>query len=170
MHYRPKSEGVPRVNVSVDFAEQEWYKVMTRKVSPIIQLEERALVAAGMSMLWASPNPRGFPIYGYQGKAGDSLMNVFDPKAGDAMVVVVLLEGRHLWLDQIKNNFLHPTAESMAAYANAVLGEGNEDDNGVDSVPTRGEVIVLSSRGSDGSHEDLICRSTRAGPPTRDCS
>ncbi|KAM0040911.1 hypothetical protein Hdeb2414_s0011g00359911 [Helianthus debilis subsp. tardiflorus] len=68
MHYRAESEGVPRVNVLVDFTEQEWYKVLTRKVTPIIQLEERVLVAAGMSMLWAPQNPRGFPIYRYQGK------------------------------------------------------------------------------------------------------
>ncbi|MFS7955296.1 hypothetical protein Hanom_Chr07g00640991 [Helianthus anomalus] len=53
LNYRAGSEGVPRVNVSVDFVEQEWYKVLTRKVAPIIQLEERALVAVGMSMLWA---------------------------------------------------------------------------------------------------------------------
>ncbi|KAM0042599.1 hypothetical protein Hdeb2414_s0010g00331641 [Helianthus debilis subsp. tardiflorus] len=99
MHYRADSEGVSRVNVSVEFTEQEWYKVLTRKVTPIIQLEERALVAAGMSMLWASQNPRGFPIYGYQGKAGYSLMNVFEPKAGGAMVVAALPEGRPLWVD-----------------------------------------------------------------------
>ncbi|MFS7907149.1 hypothetical protein Hanom_Chr01g00067871 [Helianthus anomalus] len=165
MHYRAESEWAPCVNISLDFTEQEWYKVLTRKVSPIIQLEERALVAAGMSMLWASPNPRGFPIYGYQGKAGYSLMNVFDPKAVGAMVVAILPEGRPLSLDQIRNNFLHPTPESMAAYANAVLGEDDEDDIDVGSVPTREEVIVLSSEGSDGSHEGLIHRSTRAGPP-----
>ncbi|MFS7907121.1 hypothetical protein Hanom_Chr01g00067541 [Helianthus anomalus] len=162
MHYRAESEGAPRVNVSVDFTEYEWYKFLTHMVSPIIQLEERALFAAGMSMLWASPNPRGFPIYGYQRKASYSLKNVFDPKAGGAMVVVVLTEGRPLWLDQIRNNFLHPPAESMAAYANAVLREDDEDDIDVGSVPTREEVIVLSSEGSDGSHEGLIHRSTRA--------
>ncbi|MFS7921511.1 hypothetical protein Hanom_Chr03g00237611 [Helianthus anomalus] len=83
VHYRAESEGVPRVNVSEDFTEQEW-----------------ALVAVGMSMLWAPQNPRGFPIYGYQGKAGYSLMNVFDPKAGGAMVVAELPEGRPLWLEQ----------------------------------------------------------------------
>ncbi|KAM0054583.1 hypothetical protein Hdeb2414_s0006g00196451 [Helianthus debilis subsp. tardiflorus] len=40
-----------------------------------------------MSMLWAPQNPGGFSIFGYQGKVGYSLMNVFDPKAGGAMVV-----------------------------------------------------------------------------------
>ncbi|MFS7991978.1 hypothetical protein Hanom_Chr12g01076951 [Helianthus anomalus] len=108
MHYRAESEGVPRVNVSIDFADQEWYKVLTRKVTPIVQLEEKALVAAGMSMLWAPRDPRGFSIYGYQGK-GYSLMNVFDSKAGGAMVIDVLPEGRPLWVDHIKDNFLHPT-------------------------------------------------------------
>ncbi|KAM0051164.1 hypothetical protein Hdeb2414_s0007g00232731 [Helianthus debilis subsp. tardiflorus] len=53
MHYHEESEGVPRMNVSVNFADQEWYKVLTRKVTSISQLEERALVGAGMSMLWA---------------------------------------------------------------------------------------------------------------------
>ncbi|KAJ0606811.1 hypothetical protein HanHA89_Chr03g0089361 [Helianthus annuus] len=65
MHYRAESEGVTCVNVSMDFAEQEWYKVLTRKVTSIAQLEERALVGAGMSMLWAPQNPREVPVYGY---------------------------------------------------------------------------------------------------------
>ncbi|KAJ0442425.1 hypothetical protein HanIR_Chr16g0809131 [Helianthus annuus] len=91
-------------------------------------------------------------------------MNVFDPKAGGAMVVAALPEGRPLWVDQIRNNFLHPTGESMAAYANAILGEDDGDDIDVDSDPTRGEVIIRSSEGSDESHQDLICRSARAGP------
>ncbi|KAJ0539826.1 hypothetical protein HanHA300_Chr08g0290911 [Helianthus annuus] len=165
IHYRDESEEVPRVNVSVDFTEQEWYKVLTRKVTSTAQLEERALVATGMSMLWAPRNPRGFPVYGYQGKAGYNLMNVFDSKAGGAMVVAILPEGRPLWLDQIRDNFLHPTSESMATYANAILGEDGGDDLDDAISPTREEVIVLSSEGSDGSHEGLIPRSTRAGPP-----
>ncbi|KAM0005224.1 hypothetical protein Hdeb2414_s0216g00836411 [Helianthus debilis subsp. tardiflorus] len=68
MHYRAESEWVPHVNLSVDLFEHEWYKVLTQKVTPIIQLEERALVAARMSMLWTPQNSRGFPIDGYQGK------------------------------------------------------------------------------------------------------
>ncbi|MFS7938185.1 hypothetical protein Hanom_Chr05g00436421 [Helianthus anomalus] len=142
MHYRAESEGVPLVNVLVDFVAQYWYKVLTKKVIPIIQLEEKALVAAGMT--------------------GYNLMNVFDPKAGGAMVVAILPEGRPLWLDQIRNNFLHPTGESMATYANVVLGADHSDDIDVDSVPAREDIIVLSSEGSDGSHEGLIRRSTRA--------
>ncbi|KAF5821166.1 hypothetical protein HanXRQr2_Chr01g0010671 [Helianthus annuus] len=159
MHYRAESEGVPRVNVLVDFVEQKWYKVLTRKVTPIIQLKERDLVAVGLSMLWAPQNPRGFPIYGYQGK----------DIAGGAMVVAALPEGRPLWLKQIRNNFLHPTSVSMAAYANTVLGEDDGDDIADDIdvglTPTRGEVIILSSEKSTESCQDLIQRSSRAGPP-----
>ncbi|KAJ0591910.1 hypothetical protein HanHA300_Chr03g0078771 [Helianthus annuus] len=164
MHYREGSEGVPRVNVSIDFAQQKWYKVLTRKVTSITQLEERVLVAAGMSMLWGPQNPRGVPVYGYQGKVGYSLMNVLDPNAGGAMVVAYLPEGRPVWLDQIRDYFLHPTSESLAAYANTVLGEDGGDDLDHALSPTREEVIVLSSEGSDRSREGLIPRSPRAGP------
>ncbi|KAJ0611213.1 hypothetical protein HanHA300_Chr01g0012651 [Helianthus annuus] len=128
MHYREESEGVPRVNVSIDFAEQEWYKVLTRKVTSITQLEERVLVAAGMSMLWVPQNPRGVPVYGYQGKFGYSLMNILESKAGGAMVVAYLPEGKPVWLEQIRDRFLHPTSESLATYANTVLGEDGGDD------------------------------------------
>ncbi|KAJ0463404.1 hypothetical protein HanHA300_Chr14g0515301 [Helianthus annuus] len=69
MHYRSESEGVPRVNVSISYTEQDWYTTLTRKVTPIIQLEERALVAAGMSMLWAPQNPRVFQFMDIKGKA-----------------------------------------------------------------------------------------------------
>ncbi|MFS7888317.1 hypothetical protein Hanom_Chr00s000001g01593531 [Helianthus anomalus] len=165
MNYRADSEGVPCVNVLVDFTEQEWYKVLTREVTPIIQLEERALVAAEMSMLWAPQNPRGFLIYGYQGKGGYNLMNVFDPKAGGAMVVVVLPEGRPLGVEQIRDNFLHPTSESMATYAKTILGEDDGDDIDADLTPTRGEVIILSSEESAESYQDLIHHFARAGPP-----
>ncbi|MFS7946117.1 hypothetical protein Hanom_Chr06g00532271 [Helianthus anomalus] len=50
---------------------------------------KRALVAAGMSMLWVPQNPRAYPVYGYRGK-GYNLMNVFDSNVGGAMVVVAL--------------------------------------------------------------------------------
>ncbi|MFS7968063.1 hypothetical protein Hanom_Chr09g00793171 [Helianthus anomalus] len=150
MHYRKES--------------QEWYKVLTCKVTSITQLEERVLVAAGMSMLWAPQNPRGVPVYGYQGKVGYSFMNVLDLKAGGAMIVAYLPEGRPVWLDQIRDRFLYPTSESLATYANIILGEDGGDDLDDAINPTREEVIVLSSEGSDGSHEGLIPRSTRAGP------
>ncbi|KAJ0792536.1 hypothetical protein HanOQP8_Chr01g0019101 [Helianthus annuus] len=65
MHYRAEGEGVPKVNVSINFVEQDWYKTLIRKATPISQLEERALVGADMSMLWIPKNPRGISIYGY---------------------------------------------------------------------------------------------------------
>ncbi|MFS7918811.1 hypothetical protein Hanom_Chr03g00205531 [Helianthus anomalus] len=142
----------------------EWYKVLTRKVTSITQLEERALVGAGMSMLWVPRNPRGVPVYGYQGKVGYSFLNVLDPKAAGAMVEAILPEGKSVWLDQIRDRLLHPTSDSFSAYANVILGE----DDGVDlddaTDPNREEVIVLSSEGSDRSREGLIPRSPRAGP------
>ncbi|KAM0066439.1 hypothetical protein Hdeb2414_s0002g00049021 [Helianthus debilis subsp. tardiflorus] len=128
MHYRTESEGISRVNVSTDFADQEWHKTLTRKATSISQLEERALVGADMSMLWVPKNPRGIPVYGYQGKVGYSLLNVLDPKAGGAMVEAILPEGKPAWLDQIRDRFLHPTSDSFAAYANVILGEDDEDD------------------------------------------
>ncbi|KAJ0442802.1 hypothetical protein HanRHA438_Chr16g0760311 [Helianthus annuus] len=147
MHYHLESEGIPRVNMSINFTEQEW-----------------ALVVAGMSMLWAPQNPRGFLVYGYRGKAGYSLMNVFDPKAGGAMVVASLPEGRPLWLDHIRDNFLHPSNESMANYANTILGDNGEDGIGFNVNPTREEPILLSSEESDDASFHLIRRSSRAGP------
>ncbi|KAJ0569803.1 hypothetical protein HanHA300_Chr05g0170721 [Helianthus annuus] len=65
MHYQAEGEGVPKVNVSINFAKQDWYKTLIRKATPISQLEERALVGAGMSMLWIPKNPRGIPVYSY---------------------------------------------------------------------------------------------------------
>ncbi|KAJ0955844.1 hypothetical protein HanPSC8_Chr01g0007601 [Helianthus annuus] len=116
-----------------------------------------------MSMLWALQNPRGFPVYGYRGK-GYSLMNVFDPKAGGAMVVASLPEGRPLWLDQIRDNFLHPSNESLATYANTNLGDDGEGDTDFDVNPTREEPIILSSKESDDASFHLIRRLSRVGP------
>ncbi|KAJ0699135.1 hypothetical protein HanRHA438_Chr10g0435971 [Helianthus annuus] len=98
----------------------------------------------------APQNPRGFPIYGYHGKAGYSLMNVFDPKAGGAMVVAALPEGRPLWVEQIRNNFLHPTGECLATYANIVLGEDGEDD--IDGETTE-QVETRKKRKKDKTEE-----------------
>ncbi|KAJ0524678.1 hypothetical protein HanHA300_Chr09g0303281 [Helianthus annuus] len=187
MHYRSESEGIPRVNVSIPFTEQDWYTTLTWKVTPIVQMEERALVVAGMSILWAPQNPRGFRFMDTKGKvlflpnllfaspfrslhtflcfaAGYSLMNIFDPKAGGGMVVAVLPEGRPLRVDQIRDNFLHPTSESMATYTNVVLGEDGGDKTDVDPAPTREEPIILSSEESADSCQGLIHRSTRVGP------
>ncbi|KAJ0786073.1 hypothetical protein HanOQP8_Chr02g0050921 [Helianthus annuus] len=164
MSYRSESEGVSRVNVSISYTEQDCYTTLTRKVTLIVQLEERALVAVGMSMLWAPQNPRGFLVYGYKGKAGYSLINIIYPKASGAMVVATLPEGRPLWVDQIRDNFLHLSSESMAIYANAVLGDDGEDETDVDPTPTREEPILISSEESAGSYQDLIHCSMRAGP------
>ncbi|KAM0071104.1 hypothetical protein Hdeb2414_s0001g00021021 [Helianthus debilis subsp. tardiflorus] len=170
MHYREESEGVPRVNVSVDFVDQELYKVLTRKATSISQLEEMALVGASMSMLWAPLNPRVFLFMAIRGKVsllpilGYGLLNVLDPMAAGAMVEAILPEGKPVWLDQIRDRFLHPTSDSFVAYANVILGEDGGDDVDDTIDPTREEVIVLSSGGSDGPPEGLTSRSTRAGP------
>ncbi|MFS8007917.1 hypothetical protein Hanom_Chr14g01266671 [Helianthus anomalus] len=82
-------EGIPKVDVTVNFAQQEWYKKLTHKGTSISQLEERALVGAGMSMLWVLKNHLGVPVYGYQGNLGYNLLNVLDPKAGGAMIKAI---------------------------------------------------------------------------------
>ncbi|MFS7999235.1 hypothetical protein Hanom_Chr12g01163671 [Helianthus anomalus] len=74
MHYRAESEGIPKIDI-----------------------EEMALVGAGMSMLWVPKNPRGVPVYGYDGKVGYSLLNVLDPKAAGAMIEAVFAEGKPVW-------------------------------------------------------------------------
>ncbi|MFS7917853.1 hypothetical protein Hanom_Chr03g00194041 [Helianthus anomalus] len=68
MHYRAGSEGIPKVSVVADFAQQAWYKKVTGKATSISQLDEMALVGAGMSLLWVLRNPLGVPVCGYQGK------------------------------------------------------------------------------------------------------
>ncbi|KAJ0511890.1 hypothetical protein HanRHA438_Chr11g0530761 [Helianthus annuus] len=156
MHYHDESEGILRVNVSVDFVDQEWYKTLTQKVTSISQIEERALVGAGMSMLWVPKNPRGVPVFGYKGK-GISV-------AVGAMAEAILAEGKPVWLDQIRDHFLHPTNDSFAAYANTILGDDNGDEFDDTTGLPREEVIVLSNEGSDRSRGDLIPRSPHAGP------
>ncbi|KAJ0798511.1 hypothetical protein HanLR1_Chr00c2982g0863261 [Helianthus annuus] len=129
----------------------------------MIQLEERALVAAGMSLLWFPQNPRGYLVYGHKGKVGYSLMNVFDPKVAGAMAMAVLPEGQPLWVDQIRDNFLHPSSESMETYANTILGD-DEDETDININPIREEFILLSSGESDDASYHLKHRSSRAGP------
>ncbi|KAJ0547573.1 hypothetical protein HanRHA438_Chr08g0358431 [Helianthus annuus] len=160
MHYRSVSEGIPKIDISVDFAKQEWYKKVTHKATAISQLEEMALVGAGMSLRWFPKNPLGVPVYGYQGKLGYSLLNVLDPKAGGSMVEAIQGVDKPTWLDQIRGRFLHSSNESFVAYANVVLGD--DIDDAID--PTREEVIVLSSGGSDRSLDGLTSRSPRASP------
>ncbi|KAJ0940136.1 hypothetical protein HanRHA438_Chr02g0079991 [Helianthus annuus] len=160
MHYRSVSEGIPKVDVLAGYPAQDWYKKITHKATAIAQLEEMALIGAGMSLLWAPKNPLGVPVYGYQGKFGYSLINVLDPKAAGAMVEAIQEDGKPAWLDQIRGRFLHPSDESFARYANVALGEDDEDDP-ID--PFREEVVVLSSGSSDKSFEGLTSRCARAG-------
>ncbi|MFS7921991.1 hypothetical protein Hanom_Chr03g00243401 [Helianthus anomalus] len=141
IHYRSESEGVPRVVVSISFAGEEWYKTLTRKATLMIQLDEKALFAA----------------------AGYNLMNVFDPKVAGGMAVVAFPEGEPSWTARIKDNFLHPSPESMSAYNNVILGFA-ETETDVDSIPTREEPIILSSEESTGSSHGLTHLSSRAGP------
>ncbi|KAJ0813677.1 hypothetical protein HanPSC8_Chr17g0776271 [Helianthus annuus] len=163
MHYRAESEGVPRVNVSISYTDQDWYTTLTRKVTSIIQWEERALVAAGMSMLWVPQNPMAYPVYGFKGK-GYSLLNMFDPNVGGAIIVAALPEGQPGWVDQIRNNFLHPSSESMTTYPSTILGDDGEGETDVDVAPTWEELKLLSSEQSASSYQDLIHCSSRAGP------
>ncbi|KAF5800095.1 hypothetical protein HanXRQr2_Chr07g0312071 [Helianthus annuus] len=160
-------QGIPRVDVMEDYGAQDWYKRITQKATAISQLEEMALVGAGMSLLWVPKNPLGQPVYSYQGKFGYSLLNVLDPKAAGAMVEAIQAEGNPTWLDQIRGRFLHPTDESLSRYASEVLGEDVWNDP-VD--PGREGVIVLSSGSSDQNLEDLTSRCARAGTAQGDAA
>ncbi|MFS8017429.1 hypothetical protein Hanom_Chr15g01380281 [Helianthus anomalus] len=160
MHYRSESEGVPRVAVSIAFVDEDWYKTLSRRTTLMIQLEERALVAASMSLLWVPHDPRAYPVYTHKGK-GYSLINVFDPKVAGGMVVAALPEGEPGWISRIRDNFLHPSNESMTAYGNVLLGVV-VDETDVYAIPTREELILLSSEESASSSHDLIHHSSRA--------
>ncbi|KAM0020769.1 hypothetical protein Hdeb2414_s0025g00670731 [Helianthus debilis subsp. tardiflorus] len=160
MPYRQVSQGIPKVDVVPDFAAQEWYRKITAKATAISQLDEMALVGAGMSMLWVPKHPLGQPVYSHKGKFGYSLLNALDAKAAGAMVEAIQADGNPTWLDQIRGRFLHPTDESLSRYADEVLGEDVLDDI-VDS--DREEVIILSSGSSGRDVEGLTSRSTRAG-------
>ncbi|MFS7998323.1 hypothetical protein Hanom_Chr12g01152381 [Helianthus anomalus] len=152
MHYRVESEGVPKVTVSVSFADQEWYKTLTRRPTLIIQLEEKALVAAGMSLLWVPREPRAFPVYAYKGK-GYSLMNVFDPKVAGEIATALLHVGTTAWTARIRDNFLHPSSEDITAYGTVILGSPAVAQADVGKSPTREGTILLSSEGSTTSSQ-----------------
>ncbi|KAL9996512.1 hypothetical protein Hdeb2414_s0692g00936321 [Helianthus debilis subsp. tardiflorus] len=122
MSYRQVAQGIPRVDVLPDFAAQEWYGKITAKATAISQLDEMALVGAGMSMLWVPKHPLGQPVYSHRGKFGYSLLNALDPKAAGAMVEAIQADGNPTWLDQIQGRFLHPTDESLSRYTDEVLG------------------------------------------------
>ncbi|KAJ0640243.1 hypothetical protein HanLR1_Chr16g0613151 [Helianthus annuus] len=152
MHYRAKSEGVPKVAVSVSFADQEWYKTQTRRPTLIIQLEEKALVAAGMSLPWVPREPRAFPVYAYKGK-GYSLMNVLDPKVAGEIATTLLPVRTPAWTARIRDNFLHPSSEDIAAYGTMILGAPSVAQADVGKSPTREGTILLSSEESTNSSQ-----------------
>ncbi|XP_035846420.1 uncharacterized protein LOC110940437 isoform X2 [Helianthus annuus] len=160
MSYRHVEQGVPRVDVLPNYGDQEWFKKITAKPTAISQLDEMALVGAGMSLLWVPKHPLGQPAYSHKGKFGYSLLNALDPKSAGAMVEAIQADGNPTWLEQIHDRFLHPTDASLSGYANEVLGEDDEDDL-VESG--REEVVILSSGSSDRDVEDLISHSARAG-------
>ncbi|KAJ0753614.1 hypothetical protein HanPI659440_Chr09g0337751 [Helianthus annuus] len=160
MSYRQVSQGIPKVDVLPNYGDQDWFKKITAKPTAISQLDEMALVGAGMSLLWVPKHPLGQPAYSHKGKFGYSLLNALDPKSAGAMVEAIQADGNPTWLEQIRDRFLHPTDASLSRYANEVLGEDDGDDF-VDSG--REEVVILSSGSSDRDVEDLISHSARAG-------
>ncbi|KAJ0617791.1 hypothetical protein HanHA89_Chr02g0045821 [Helianthus annuus] len=160
MPYRHVSQGIPKVDVMQDFAAQDWYRKITSKATAISQLDEMALVGAGMSLLWVPKHPLGQPVYSHQGKFGYSLINVLDLKTAGIMVEAIQADGNPTWLDQIRGRFLHPTDESLNRYVAEVLGEDVLNDP---VEPGGEEVIVLSSESSDQNFEDLTSRCARAG-------
>ncbi|MFS7913574.1 hypothetical protein Hanom_Chr02g00143321 [Helianthus anomalus] len=160
MSYRQVAQGIPKVEPLPDFASQAWYGKITSKATAISQLDEMALVGAGMSLLWVPKHPLGQPVYCYKGKFGYSLLNALDPKTAGAMVEAIQSDGNPTWLDQIHDRFLHPTDESLSRYVDEVLGEDIWDDF-VHSG--REEVVILSSGSSGRDVEGLTSRSARAG-------
>ncbi|MFS7918654.1 hypothetical protein Hanom_Chr03g00203661 [Helianthus anomalus] len=101
-----------------------------------------------------------FPHITFCFPAWYSLMNVFDQKVAGGMVVAAFPEGEPGWISRIRDNILHPSNESMSAYNNAILGVV-EDESDFDTIPTREELILLSSEESAGSSHGLIHRSSR---------
>ncbi|XP_022006810.2 zinc finger BED domain-containing protein RICESLEEPER 2-like [Helianthus annuus] len=69
MPYRQVGQGIPKVDVMEDYGAQDWFKRITQKATAISQLDEMALVGAGMSLLWVPKNPLGQSVYSYQGKS-----------------------------------------------------------------------------------------------------
>ncbi|KAJ0699624.1 hypothetical protein HanOQP8_Chr10g0358001 [Helianthus annuus] len=166
MHYRTESEGVPKVVVAGSYAYKEWYKTVTRRPTPIIQLEEKALVSAGMSLMWVPREPTAFPVYAYKGK-GYSLINVFDLKVGGEIATALLPEGEPAWTARIRDSFLHPSSESVASYGTVILGTPFVAEADLGKSPTREGTILLLSEESTSSSHGLIRRSSRAGPQQR---
>ncbi|KAF5804759.1 hypothetical protein HanRHA438_Chr05g0210661 [Helianthus annuus] len=144
-----------------------------------------------MSLMWVPREPRAFPVYAYKGKgtfcllfyvlfhshflfltcfcfsAGYSLMNLFDTKFGGEMALALLPAGEPMWTARIRDNFLHPSFESIAAYGTVILGAPSVAKADLGKSPTREGTILLSSEQSTGSSHGLIHRLSRAGPQQR---
>ncbi|KAJ0502488.1 hypothetical protein HanRHA438_Chr11g0516361 [Helianthus annuus] len=165
MHYRRSNEGIPKLSV-VPYLEEQWYKTLSGRPTPMLQLDEMALVTAGMSTLWVPTNPRGAPVYKYKNRAY-GLMNALDQNVGGGMVTRQLPEGELPWLEQIKDYFLHPTEESLGAHVATPTGAHPlvSVKPKVMKSPARGATILLSSEGSTASSNGLIhwSRTTRTG-------
>ncbi|KAJ0799984.1 hypothetical protein HanPI659440_Chr03g0097741 [Helianthus annuus] len=86
---------------------------------------------------------------------GYCLLNVLDPKTSGAMIEAMLAEGRPVWLDQIRDRFLHPTSDSFATYANATLGDEDVDDLNDTVDPTREEKLDKSEKKEEKAEEDV---------------
>ncbi|MFS7937868.1 hypothetical protein Hanom_Chr05g00432821 [Helianthus anomalus] len=164
MHYCAERERVLKLVLVGAYQDREWYKTLTKVPTPFIQLAEKAYVAAGMSMMWVPKDPRAGPVYAFKGKVGYSLMKVLNSEVGGEMTGMLLPEGEKPWVDRIKDNFLHSSSESLAAYGVVILGAPFAVETEVNKPPTREETILLSSEESTGSSHGLIYRSTRAGP------
>ncbi|MFS7994829.1 hypothetical protein Hanom_Chr12g01110721 [Helianthus anomalus] len=95
MHYRLADEGVPKLPV-VPYAEEQWYKTLTRNPMMMLQLDEKALVAAGMSMLWAPKNYRHR--------------------------LSLRIRTKLPWLEHIWDYFYYPTAESLSIHVATPTG------------------------------------------------
>ncbi|KAJ0746190.1 hypothetical protein HanOQP8_Chr05g0174661 [Helianthus annuus] len=186
MHYRSPEEGIPKLPL-ISYAEEQWYKTLIKNPTQMLQLDEKALVTTSMSMMWAPSNPSVAPIYGYKNKgiifaslcflihlsacvstsyhkllvAASGLINVLDPTVGGDMVVRVLLEGEHRWLQQIQDSFHHPTEESLSIHVATPTSAHPFALVKPESVtsPARGETILLSSEESTASSAGLIHRS-----------
>ncbi|KAJ0618302.1 hypothetical protein HanPSC8_Chr02g0057501 [Helianthus annuus] len=165
MNYRHPDEGIPKLPV-VAYVDEQWYKTLIARPTPMLQLEEAALVAAGMIMLWVSTNPMGAPVCGNY-FAAYGLMIALKLKVGGMMVTRVLPEGELSWLEQIKDYFHHPMEESLGAHvtsptcAHSVVSAKLE---AVKSLAWR-ETILLSSEESTASFDAFIhqSRSTSTG-------
>ncbi|MFS7888935.1 hypothetical protein Hanom_Chr00s000002g01600831 [Helianthus anomalus] len=142
----------------------------------MILLDEMALVAAGMSMLCALTNLRATPNGGYKNKVNPCWLFSFAILSLYVRPLIVMcftaytvaLGGERPWLEQIQDNFHHPTEESLSIHVATPTGAHPFASVKPEVVrsPARGEIILLLSEESTASSDDLIHRSraTRTGP------